>query len=203
MEYHRCQATGSIRGDYNRAQTRTATFFQHSPGGLSFTEEPSHPATACLLYGVFYLHTIREVSVLSPYVFLYFGLSVQVEGVGRYEPYPLLLPPGSLLLLLEEDSCESVCGRDTGGCKFTYRPSPPLWSPWSVTHPNPRSAAPLPGAGSALSAAIVRGDLPAAFPAAETGYPAPAGKWWSPERGAGGAEGPAVGCWRSRGRRCG
>lgn len=47
---------------------------------------------------------------LLPYVLFYLGLCLEIKGVGGIEPDPLLLAPGSVLLLLQQHPGEFLCG---------------------------------------------------------------------------------------------
>lgn len=47
---------------------------------------------------------------LLPYVFFYLGLCLEIKGVSGIEPDPLLLAPGSVLLLLQQHPGEFLCG---------------------------------------------------------------------------------------------
>lgn len=57
-----------------------------------------------------------------PDVLLYLGLGLQVEGISGEQPDPLLLSARSLLLLLQQDFGEALCGEGQGRAPF-YIPS--------------------------------------------------------------------------------
>lgn len=53
--------------------------------------------------------SLQNHFVLLPYVFFYLGLCLEIKGVSGIEPDPLLLAPGSVLLLLQQHPGEFLC----------------------------------------------------------------------------------------------